>query len=131
MESVDVLLIHPPGPLSLISTSLPPLGIAYLASSLEEKGIDVKILDLNVHLISNKKTKKIITNLNPKVIGISATSAAIPQAVELAMIIKSTLNIPIVIGGPHANCDHTFIYRFKNLFDYQVVGEGEYTFPFL
>jgi len=131
MESKDVLLIHPPGPPTLTTMHLPPLGLAYLASSLEKNGVSVKIMDLNVEIGDEEKIKKIIATVNPKVVGISVTSHSLPSAIKLASLVKSTLNVPIVVGGPHINSDTTFIYRFKELFDYQVVGEGECVLVYL
>ncbi|MEM5832118.1 MAG: radical SAM protein [Candidatus Aenigmatarchaeota archaeon] len=127
----DVLLIHPPTPPTVIFLPLFPLGLGYLASSLENNGLEVKVLDLNVEDMNYEKVKKVISSFNPSIIGISSTSLTLPFTLKLAQLIKSELDVPICIGGPHASVDPTFVHRFKNFFDYQIIGEGEITFPWL
>jgi radical SAM superfamily enzyme YgiQ (UPF0313 family) len=124
----DVLLIHAPSPPTTLFLPFPPLGIGYLASILEKNGFDVKIIDLNVENLDEKKLKKVVYSLNPKIVGISSTSLSLPYVLKVAKIIKSILDVPIVLGGAHATADPTFIYKFSEYFDYQVVGEGEITF---
>jgi magnesium-protoporphyrin IX monomethyl ester (oxidative) cyclase len=125
----DILFIHAPGPPTTLFLPFPPLGIGYLASVLEKKGFDVKIIDLNVETLDKSKFKKIIKLHNPKIVGISSTSLSIPYALEVAKTIKSILDVPIVLGGAHATVDPAFVYKFSDYFDYQVIGEGEITFP--
>ncbi len=47
---MNILLVNPPSPgiYSWIGLKLPPLGLAYLASTLEQENHRVKILDLQV-----------------------------------------------------------------------------------
>jgi radical SAM superfamily enzyme YgiQ (UPF0313 family) len=127
----DVLLIHSPGPPSAFFLPIPPLGLGYISSVLEENGFDVKVIDLNVEHIKEDKFKKLVSSLNPKIVGISSTSLSIPFALQIAKIIKSEMDIPIVLGGAHARADPDFVFKFSNYFDYQIIGEGEITFLLL
>lgn len=124
----DVLLIN--SGLSVSITSIPniPLGIAHLASCLEREGVDVKILDLAIVGFNKKKVLKKTLKLNPKIVGISSTSISIPEAVNIAKQVKAHTDSNVVIGGSHVTGDPNFIKEFSNVFDYELVGEGEISF---
>ena len=124
----DVLLINSSPPLSITSLPNIPLGIAHLASCLEKECIDVKILDLAVINFNKKKILKKSLDLNPKIVGISATSISIPEAVNVAKYVKESTNAKVIIGGPHVSGDPKFIKEFKDVFDYGLIGEGEISF---
>lgn len=126
---VDVLLISSKMPLSVTTFPFLPLGVGYLSACLEREGIEVKILDLNVEGFKKESLHKRIVNLDPKIVGISSTSLALPVTVEIANFIKTNLNVPIFIGGPHVSGDPTFLLKFRRIFDYEIIGEGEIVFP--
>ncbi len=77
---------------------LPPLGIGYLASILEEKGCTVKIIDLQVE---SRSIEEEIAQFDPACIGITSVTSTYPPAVELAATIKSFWEGPIIMGGHH------------------------------
>lgn len=74
-----------------------PLGLAYIAASLENEGHFVRVLDLNV------LPKQFEDELKryPDVIGITATTPLIKEAWRLTSKIKEKLGRPVVFGGPH------------------------------
>ncbi|MCD6403107.1 MAG: B12-binding domain-containing radical SAM protein [Candidatus Aenigmarchaeota archaeon] len=129
--SVDVLLINPISPVELLSLLFEiPFSLLILARALEEKGMEVKLLNYpTLTSWQSDHLKKKISKLDPKIVGISLHSAALPQAIKIAKITKDFSNAKICIGGPHCNADITFIHRFRNIFDYQFVGEAEITVP--
>ena len=133
---MKVLLIHPPltgeeryGKFKEVGSYLPPLGICYIASILEKKDVNVKIIDgLRVNY-SDEDICMMAKRYSPNYIGITVVSIAYFRAVELAgMLKKQFSDIPIIIGGPHVT-----IFQEMALdcpyFDYGVIGEGEITFP--
>ena len=124
----DVLLINSSLPVSITSIPNIPLGIAHLASCLEKKGIDVKILDLAIVDFNKKKVLEKRLKLNPKIVGISSTSISIPEAVNIAKQVKVHTDSNVIIGGSHVTGDPNFIKDFSNVFDYELVGEGEISF---
>jgi anaerobic magnesium-protoporphyrin IX monomethyl ester cyclase len=125
----DVLLVTlPPKRVPRNIFAYPPLGLAYLASSLEREGIDVKILDLTIFNLSENEIIKFLKREEPKIVGITATSAEARSAIKLAELIKQTINAVVVLGGIHVSSYPTFIDKWK-IFDYGFVGEGEITFP--
>lgn len=129
-DSMKVLLINPPDTASkykFIGLVAPTLGIAYIAAVLEEKGIDVKIIDGSALEMSWEDLEKEIPKYSPDLIAVTAVTPAIDQALRTAKIAKNTCpNAYVVLGGYHP----TFTYNelLKNDFiDIVVCGEGEYT----
>jgi len=108
----------------------PALGLLYIASALEEKGIPVRIVDAIAPPRRMSELLEILMEEKPTVIGISATSMQIRGAVQLASRLKEVFGnrVAICIGGNHVTVDPDFINRFP-LFDFSVCGEGEITFP--
>jgi len=127
---VDVVLMTMP-PNFNFSLRVQTQGILYLASALEKKGISVKILDLVVNNLSKEKVLNFIEKENPKIIGMTAFSNHIRDAVNFASYFKeSGLNSKIVLGGSHVTLCTDFVKKFK-MFDHGFVGEGEITFPIM
>ncbi len=77
---------------------LPPLGVGFLASILEEKGCEVRIIDLQVE---NKSLEEEIRVFEPLFVGITSVTSTYPSAVKIAAAIKSFWKGPIVMGGHH------------------------------
>lgn len=112
--TIDVLLIQPPsqnlyiiGKEELYSSS-PPLGLAYIASSLSSNDVEVEILDLfKIQLISKKMPskryiRKYIQKTNPRIVGITNTTTEYTNALRIAKAVKEEKNSTIVVmGGPH------------------------------
>lgn len=102
-----------------------PLGIGYIASFLRKEGLDVDLFiqsperDFRMELVEKLKTFK------PDVIGIGSMTPAYPYAVEMARIIRSHTDTPIVIGGPHATASGEDILKECAEIDFAIFGEGE------
>lgn len=131
-----VFLINPPlyysqGRPRAIDVSVPPLGILYLASYISGYSNDfkVQVVDAAAEELSLTDLNEKIRRANPLVVGITSMTAQLQGAVELAGFLKRyTPKINIFLGGPHLSADPDFINRFKGIFDYGIVGEGEKTF---
>ncbi|MGZ7047093.1 MAG: B12-binding domain-containing radical SAM protein, partial [Methanobacterium sp.] len=127
---MKVLLINPPDTASkykFIGLVAPPLGIGYIAAVLEENDVDVKIIDGAALEMSWEDFEKEVHKYSPDIIGITAVTPTIDQALKSARIAKNTCPDSIVVlGGYHP----TFTYNevLKNDFvDIVIMGEGEYT----
>ncbi|MFX0003143.1 MAG: B12-binding domain-containing radical SAM protein [Candidatus Hodarchaeota archaeon] len=105
----------------------PVLSLLSLASYLEKEGYKVYILDLNIKLLRSRSFLKLIKEKDPLIIGITSITASIYEAYRLAKVIKSNINIPLIIGGPHATFSDDKILN-ESSFDIVVRGEGEETF---
>lgn len=102
---------------------LPPLGIAYVASSLEKAGHTVKILDAIALNLVDAEMRQAIRVCAPDVVGVSVMTSTLFGALEAAKIAKAEGAIT-VLGGPHLSIypEETLSYPY---IDYGVNGEGE------
>lgn len=122
----NILLIMPPFSMKerygrgieKIGSSLPPLGLLYVASALEKAGYSVKVFDTQIDDWDIKKAGK------PDIAGIYCNTSNYRKALELAEEIKLNLSIPIVFGGPHVTTRPIEVLK-NDCVDYAVIGEGE------
>jgi radical SAM superfamily enzyme YgiQ (UPF0313 family) len=130
-----IVLMTPPvtleeryGKLSWAANTLPSLGILYLGSVLRKEGYEVSVIDASSLGLSPRELMEKIVTLQPKYLGISATTLSIFHASALADEIKNTINdIKIIIGGPHLTAiPEETMEQFRS-FDFGVIGEGEET----
>ncbi len=115
----------------------PPLGLAYIASVLEESGHKVSILDRDLVLRKNDLdfdrvdaiTLDQIRQLKPDIVGISVTTPNMPDVAHLSSIIKRSFGgVRVVVGGPHVTGEPVSTLEEVPDIDVVVRGEGEYTF---
>ncbi len=99
----------------------PPLGIGYLSSYLNKKGINCTIIDGLNRDLSNKEIVRLSKDAD--VVGISVLSYYFIEAVDLSKKLKKAGKI-VVIGGPHASTLPLDTLK-KTGADYVVIGEGE------
>jgi len=95
---MNVLLISPQGSniYAKMKVALPPLGIAYLAAVIREKGHDVRIIDRSI-----EQMELLPEDFAPfDLIGISADTPRYPEAVEIARTAKKAGKM-VVMGGYH------------------------------
>jgi len=121
-----VLLVNPFYPIS--ETPSPPLGLAYLASSLTEAGIAVKILDLVVSPYSRAGLQNVLETFQPHLVGLTAVTMTVDNAMGVIRDVKHiNQNIVTVMGGPHVTfCARETLNEHAEL-DILVLGEGERT----
>jgi len=132
-----ILLFYPPlyfssGLPYSIDTSVPPLGLLYLASYINKysKKINAKVIDIASEKISLEHIISMIKKENPFAVGISSMTPQLQGAVELAKTIRVGFGkkIKIFLGGPHISADPDFVRRHDGVFDYGITGEAEITF---
>jgi len=119
---MKIILINPRG-ISFSVSLWVPLGLAYIAAVLEEKGHKVEILDLNASKMSNDGVLKRVKNSD--IVGIGGTIIEYPKIISLANMIKDILpDIPIILGG---TCTTTLYNKIleNTKAEYAVIGEGE------
>jgi radical SAM superfamily enzyme YgiQ (UPF0313 family) len=104
---------------------LPPLGLAYIASALEEAGHEVDLIDAIALCLSREEVSKRIEQFDPELVGITAMTPTFHGALEAARIAK-THNRKTLIGGVHMSiyAEETLSYQEV---DFGIVGEGEET----
>ena len=130
---MDLLLINPAHIIrgrniwKKIDSSLPPLGLGYIASFLEQKGIKVNIFDVAALGADAAEFSGVLKNLGPRFVGITATTVLIDAATELAKITRQVLpEAGIVFGGVHSTILPDEVLS-NDCVDYVVRGEGEWT----
>jgi anaerobic magnesium-protoporphyrin IX monomethyl ester cyclase len=136
---MNILLINPPvvfaragkATLPLIENlffNSPPLGLAYIAAVLEKAQIPVSIIDAAVERLTPAQVVAAVRKINPRIVGITATTNLFDSALQTARLIKEELpEIVIVLGGPHLNAMPRQAME-PDCFDIGVMGEGEITF---
>ena len=121
-----VLLINPYYPIS--ETPSPPLGIAFLAATLETADIEVQILDLVVYPYSKQNLQSILSEFDPQLIGVTAVTMNFSHAARVLQDVKSLApNIITVMGGPHVSFCAQNTLDANPQIDVIVAGEGEDT----
>jgi anaerobic magnesium-protoporphyrin IX monomethyl ester cyclase len=126
-------LVNPPTTANLETMSrlglkAPPLGLAYIAATLEREGVDVTTIDAAVTDMSHQELGEVLQRTHPDVIGVTSTTPTIYDAIKTVMIAKENCPDSVTImGGSHI----TFMPMETMLacphLDVGVIGEGEDT----
>jgi len=122
---MNVLLINPQS-LSVFNTfglSLPPIGLLYVAASLEQAGHTVVVRDLAAddERLDDGDIRR------ADLVGISADTTRAGKALSIARRVAA-IGRPVVMGGPHPQFMAADIFA-TGCVDYIVRGEGELVFP--
>lgn len=130
-KNLDVMLINPYDE-NAVKNALgfitPPINLMYLASSLENEAYSVKILDDDLLELGYQKVSEMAEKLNPKVVGVTATTSTIKSALKYVELVKNILpNTTTVIGGPHPTFMPYETLKDSDELDVVVMGEGEET----
>jgi radical SAM superfamily enzyme YgiQ (UPF0313 family) len=106
-----------------------PMGIAALAAYLEAERIPVQCLDLAVCNDPSKALVKKLQAYQPRYIGITALSTAMPAVEAAADLCRDEVgdDALLIVGGEHASFLKGELLRDHPVFDYLVYGEGEQT----
>jgi radical SAM superfamily enzyme YgiQ (UPF0313 family) len=96
----------------------PPLGLGFIASTLEKNGVEVDFVDNYVEPID---IRKYILETKPDYVGISVNTICFQEFLKMFDSIKD-LDVKFVCGGPHVSVMPESI---PQEVDYIVIGEGE------
>lgn len=128
-------LVQPPSGLYDTCDLAPPLGLLTIASFLENEGIQVSLVDMNIRGITDHAWVEVnfyehaltsILSTNPDVVGFTSMALESHVCLEMAMQIKSTdPKIITILGGPHFSAIAKDILELYPWVDYVVTGEGE------
>ena len=107
---------------------LPPMGILYIGSELQEAGHDVTVIDGDIEGLTAQETAERILQSKPDLVGFSIMTPQLPCALQACFILKRIApTLPIVIGGAHIASTLDDIFTQSTDFDFVVNGEGEVT----
>lgn len=104
-----------------------PLGIAYLASTLEANNIQVEVIDMCAYRMNLVELRETLKKCDADIVGITATTPQIPIAFEIAKLAKELFpSCKVVFGGVHPTSlpDESLSSPYV---DFVVRGEGEIT----
>ncbi|HJX50567.1 hypothetical protein A3K72_01000 [Candidatus Woesearchaeota archaeon RBG_13_36_6] len=128
MQIKNVLLVNLWNVGEKVGTVLPPLGLMYLGSVLEENDYKVKIIDGGAFDYSDEEIISESKKFNPHILGVYCNTSGFKRVMGLCRKFKRVMNIPTIIGGPHAIIQPEEIIV-NDCVDYVATGEGEITLP--
>jgi len=106
----------------------PPLGLAYLSAFLKERGFQVKLLDMQGLLMDSDELSRHIREYAPDLVGITAMTPTLPEALKAAEISKQVApEVKVVLGGVHPTLDPAGVLASLDV-DFVIRGEGEFAF---
>jgi radical SAM superfamily enzyme YgiQ (UPF0313 family) len=129
MKSIKIALINPP---QRTDFPQPPLGLAYIATTLEKTGNKVEIIDAAALKLNANETVKMVIDNGFEFVGITVMTPTLSSAMEVARKIKEkNKSIFVFMGGAHVTAlPEKTLEVFPEL-DAIVIGEGEITTPVL
>jgi anaerobic magnesium-protoporphyrin IX monomethyl ester cyclase len=108
-----------------LGRKFPPLGLSYVAASLEKAGFEVQMFDNYLQKKPISEVKQIIKKLNPKMVGITCSSSTYHKCIETSTAIKEVLpNCKVAVGGWHPSYVPESMLQHPEI-DYVIMGEGE------
>ena len=130
VTKVKIVLIYPPIVFGQKrGFGWPPLGILYIATFLQKKGIDVKVLDSFIVGHTLEELREVILKENPDVVGFSAMTCQVNVILDIAEELKKYRPfVKIVVGGPHISSTKEELFKFSGNIDFLFYGEAEKTF---
>jgi len=109
----------------IFGRKLPPLGLAYVAASLEKSDFHVEIFDNYLLKKPIDYVKGEIKRLAPEMVGITCGSVTYRRCIETAKAVKEVLpSCKVVVGGWHPSYLPESMLQHQEI-DYVVMGEGE------
>ncbi|MHB9095774.1 MAG: B12-binding domain-containing radical SAM protein, partial [Eubacteriales bacterium] len=132
-QKPKLLLITPPYHAGVVEAagSWPHIGFVYIAGHVRAAGFDVEIYDAMTKGHTIQQIKERITLSNPDIVGSTAYTSSINDAMEVLRTAKEVNpQIITLIGGIHANfCYEELLRGYPDALDIVVRGEGEVTVP--
>ena len=130
-----VMLITPPYHCGVVESAgrWPNLGFIYIAGELEKAGYRVEIYDAMSRFLTFDDIREHIRNEQPDVVGLTAITATINDAVSVLRIAKTECpNVTTILGGVHPTyCYEEILSKDGQWVDFCIIGEGEHTAPAL
>ncbi len=104
----------------------PPLGVAYLAATLERAGHEVRIFDATFERRPFQSLERTLTEKPFDAIGISIPTSMLSDAVAVARVCAAHSGAPVFAGGPHPTIDPAGALAIDGI-DAVMIGEAERT----
>ena len=127
---MKITLVNPPYPPNVHShPPFIPLGLAYLGAVAEKEGHEVNVIDCQAEKLTDDPLPPRISQVNPDIIGVTATTLLYKSAMKLINIAKEVHPQAVtMLGGSHGTFwDENALKEYPSL-DIVVRREGEITF---
>lgn len=127
---MKITLVNPPYPPHVHShPPFIPLGLAYLGAVAQKEGHEVNVIDCQAEHLTYDLFRQRISQVNPDVIGVTATTLLYKSAMQLINIAKEVHPQAVtILGGSHGTFwDENALKEYPSL-DVVVRREGEVTF---
>ncbi len=124
-KNKPVVLLQPPNLCKTFTRSgsvYPPLGLCQLAA-VDRKNL-IQVFDAEGEGLTDEQTEKSLQELQPRIVGLSATSFTLEIVEKWAKFCK-TINATIIVGGPHPSLSPLNTFEKCPSIDFIVRGEGE------
>ena len=109
-------------------SSMPPLGILYLAAVLEQNGILVDVVPADILQYGWKNIRSRLQDFQADVVGCTTTTENRFDSFKLVQLAKKTLpGAATVLGGPHISMAGEETLEHVLSADFLVIGEGEFS----
>lgn len=124
-NKIDILLVYPDFRSSdVFSDPGLPVGLGFIARSLESVGFKYEVIDLNIDTKEYLMSR--ISEINPQFLGISMLSYRCKESYKLLQNVKYHWpQLKIIAGGPHITANREVVLMECPAIDVGVVGEGE------
>ncbi len=132
---MKILLVNPPylpeeryGKLAAFGPTNEPLGLAYIASYLEARGVEVKICDAPALHLQAAAIGKMAEDEKFDLLGVTMLTPMYHRSLEVLRAVRQVApGIRTVAGGPHPTILPEQTLQEIPELDFVVVGEGEMT----
>lgn len=103
----------------------PHLGLGYLASSLEKRGLSCQIIDADLLDLKIPQIVEAYKFHQPDFVGITLLHDVFPQGISLIKKLKEVSRVPIVVGGHLPTIAAEHLFELVPEIDYALIGEAE------
>lgn len=128
-QNKDILLINPPQQHIYgrgVLPPYPPLSLLYLGGILLKKGYRVEVADISIDYPRESQFRSYVEGINPRVVGITASTPAYRSGLRIARQVKSMCNPFVLFGGPHVSATASEAIR-ESCIDGIAIGEAEHS----
>ncbi len=109
---------------------LPPLGLGYIATTLEESGIDVDIVDCVKEHLGINEIFELLEKQTPDFVGMNIFTQNFETVKEI--VERCPIKTTVIIGGQAVKCIYNEILQWNVSNELEIViGEGEFLLPAL